>query len=323
MLIDRLRYACLCLALSVWGCSTPTEPLEPGFGEARVFPTHREVDLNFVSEDGAVLSGTLYLPLSTGPHPAIVFHFGFGEWTRARFDNSAIPAWTNAGIAVLSYDKRGVGRSQGACCPWKEPGYYALLATDVMAAVRIVRTHSNVDAGRVGVWGFSEGGYVVPIAATRADDEIAFSIIGSGPGVTQREELLYSYLIGEDRGCQPSGLSEEEIYDIIDGGKLDFDPIPFIDGSGFDPIPIIKQMTNPGLWVYGDLDTSVPVQRSMENLEQIRNEFDKDFTIIVLENANHSWVEGGAMCQESGRFVDALTPIFGWLLPRLFPGGVP
>jgi len=306
------------LVISSCNSESPLDPVPVGFGEERIFPTHREIDVGFASDDGTVLAGTLSLPLNSGPHPAILFHFGFGEWSRARYESSAIREWVNEGIAVLSYDKRGVGLSGGECCPWQEIGYFPLLAQDILSGIQLITTHQDIDASRVGVWGFSEGGWVVPITGASAPNQIAFVIIGSGPAVNHREELLYSFLTGDDQQCQPTGLSDEEIWEIIDSGGPNPDPVPFIQGTGFDPLPFIENMTQPSLWVYGDLDTSVPVARSIENLEQVRKERSLDLSVVVLENANHSWVEGGAMCQETGQFVDALTPIFAWLLPRLF-----
>lgn len=43
-----------------------------------------------------------------GPGPAVVFHFGSNRWTRAPYDGTGIPLWVANGVAVLSYDKRGV-----------------------------------------------------------------------------------------------------------------------------------------------------------------------------------------------------------------------
>jgi uncharacterized protein len=287
-------------------CGTPTEPHSPGFGEERVYETHRELDVWWNSE-GAVLAGTLHLPLAPGPYPAVVFHFGSTEWTRAPFDGTGIPLWVAHGIAVLSYDKRGVGESQGTCCPWKDPDYFPLLANDLVTAARMIRTLADIDAARVGLFGFSQGGWVVPTAAAAATGEIAFTIIGSGPAVPLSEELLYSGLTGDDQ-CTPTGLSEDEIERRLDEATP----------SGFDPAPYLERMEAPGLWVYGDRDTSIPVNRSIANLERIASDFGKDFTIVVLP-VNHEWIVNGAMCQSTGETIDP-DVLFDWLVPRVEPG---
>src|SRR6056297_566209 len=64
-------------------------------------------EIEFYSDD-IKLSGTLYLPETDGPFPALVFVHGSGAETR---DNSAYSAkWLSSlGYAVLTYDKRGTG----------------------------------------------------------------------------------------------------------------------------------------------------------------------------------------------------------------------
>lgn len=299
--------ACVAFAYlaSLLGCSgvPPTAPHALGFGEERVSATHREVDVWWESE-GSVLAGTLYLPLEPGPHPAIVFHFGSTKWTRALYGGTGIPLWIARGIAVLSYDKRGVGDSEGTCCPWQDPDYFPLLANDLVTAVRMIRSHPHIDSARVGLFGFSQGGWIVPTAAAAAPGEIAFTIIGSGPAVPLSEELLYSSLTG-DAQCKPTGLPADEIERQLEAA------IP----SGFDPAPYLEQMQAPGLWVYGSLDTSIPVDRSIANLQRIAAAFDKDFTIVELP-VNHEWIVNGAMCQSTGQTIDP-NVLFNWLLPRV------
>jgi pimeloyl-ACP methyl ester carboxylesterase len=70
--------------------------------------------------------------------------------------------------------------------------------------------------------------------------------------------------------------------------------------GGFDPEPFLEAMDVPGLWIFGGLDLSVPVDRSVRNLERIRDEFGKGFTSVVIPDLNHSWVRDGTVCQQEG-----------------------
>lgn len=291
----------LTIALSL-KCKGPSEP-DLGFDEERLFSDHKEVDVFYESSDGTILGGTLFLPIAPGPHPAIVFHFGSGHWTRVDYSGSGVPNWIGQGIAVLSYDKRGVGQSGGECCPLDFP----LLANDILSGLHMLQTHADIDSKNIGIWGFSQGGWIVPIAAASSPEDVAFTIIGSGPTVTVGEESLYSQLTGDDLQCTPTGLSQEEIDRRLEAAGP----------SGFNPIPFLENMSNPGLWLYGANDTSVPVKQSIAILEDVRDSFQKNFTFIVFQNANHCLIEGGIMCQTEGPFVDALTPTFEWLSLRL------
>jgi hypothetical protein len=287
------------------GCHATTGPVPLGFGREIEFSTHREVDVGFESAGGIVLAATLILPKAHGSYPAIVMHFGSDRWTRATYDSSHLAFWIDNGIAVLTYDKRGVGRSQGTCCPWRNPTYFPLLAQDVIAGVRTVKQHPEINGPYVGAWGFSQGGWIVPMAASLAPGEIAWMILGSGPAVSVGEELLYGSLTGDDV-CQPTGLPADDIERQLDAAGP----------SGYDPRPVLAGLPTPGLWIYGALDTSLPVARSAAVLEALRAQ-GRDFTSIVVPRLNHEWILDGAMCQHDGPGGIDGTLITMWLWPRL------
>jgi pimeloyl-ACP methyl ester carboxylesterase len=70
------------------------------------------------------------------------------------------------GVAVLVTDKRGTGGSTGS---WNGLSH-ADWATDVEALLDFLRTQPEIDPGRIGLWGNSEGGYVAPVVAARRPD---------------------------------------------------------------------------------------------------------------------------------------------------------
>ena len=285
------------------GCGESNPVAPPVIGTPRTFSDHVEIDVVYPSAgDGARLAGTVYLPPGPGPFPAIIHHHGSDRWSRSAW-NPFVELWVDNGVAVLSYDKRGVGKSEGRCCPWKDPGYFQLLASDLIGGVRALQRLPEIDPQRIGLYGFSQGGWVVPTAAAMAPDEVAFIHLGSGPAVSLGEELLYSELTGDD-DCVPSGLSEQFIE-----GELDR-----AGPTGFDPLPFLERVAVPGLWQYCADDTSIPVQRSIANLTRIRDAGGKDFTIELYPNCNHLFIRGGAMCEQSDRpRVDWWTSAIRWL----------
>ncbi len=173
-------------------------------------------------------------------------------------------------------------------------------------------THAEVHPAGAGLWGFSQGGWIVPLAAAILRDFVAFTVIGSGPTVSLGEELLHRALTG-DPDCVPSGLSAAEIERRLDSAGP----------SGFDPRASLETMTAPGLWIYGALDTSVPAARSVRILEDLRDRLAKDFTAVVLPRLNHTWILDGAMCQVDGPGGIDGALIADWLFPRLRARGVP
>jgi dipeptidyl aminopeptidase/acylaminoacyl peptidase len=253
-------------------CNTPT----PRFEETQAHGDHSEVGVHFTCE-GATQAATVYLPAGSGPHPAVVWVHGNGPQTRLRYGPGVTGALVQAGIAILSYDKRGVGDSQGVCCPGDQ-GHFNLLAADAMGAVNALRALPGVNPSQVGLIGASQAGWIVPIAAARSPN-VAFTAVVDGPTVTQGEERLYSVLTGEEGGGG-GVLSKQAInYRLKQAGP-----------SGFDPLPFLQNMRAPGLWLYGGEDRSIPVDQSRAILERLKSA-GKDFTVITFPDAGHGLLD--------------------------------
>jgi pimeloyl-ACP methyl ester carboxylesterase len=253
-------------------CTSPNAT----FGDASDLGTHREVAVHFTCEETA-LAGTLYLPNGSGRPPAVVWVHGSGEQPRLNYGPVVAPL-VEDGVAVFSYDKRGVGESEGACCT--SPGEYDLVAADADGAVNAVRSHPEIDPNKVGLYGASEAGWVVPLADSRLAKPVAFTALVDGPAVTTGEEEVWSDAAGEeDEGPLTAEKKAEATQKLQEAGP-----------SGFDPAPLIEQMSTPGLWLYGGADKSIPTGRSVEILTRMK-QAGKDFTIVVFPNAGHGLVD--------------------------------
>jgi pimeloyl-ACP methyl ester carboxylesterase len=161
-----------------------------------------EIDAEF--QDGAThLAGTILLPRTPGPHPAVVVLGGSDRSARGPGKQRLAQVLVDGGIAALLYDSPGTGRSSGN----------ALLQTRVdraregVAAMEYLRSVDGIDPSRVGICGGSEGAGVALMAAA-LDPAAAFSIaISGGFGLTMME--LSRYRI--DAMGLRRGLSDEDI----------------------------------------------------------------------------------------------------------------
>jgi len=141
--------------------------------------------------DSIKLAGTLTIPPTKGPHPAVIMITGSGPQNRDEelfgFKPFKIIAdhFTRKGIAVLRYDDRGVGGSTGSTMESTSADF----ASDVLAAVRYLKARSDIDGRYIGLCGHSEGGIVAPLAASQSKD-IAFIICIAGTGVNGQEIIL-------------------------------------------------------------------------------------------------------------------------------------
>jgi uncharacterized protein len=129
------------------------------------------IDTEF-NVNGVKLVGRLVLPKSGGQTAIVVLVHG-SETDSAR-DFYALQRLLPAdGVGAFVYDKRGTGASGG-----KYTQDFSLLADDAVAAMREARRLAGARAGRIGYQGTSEGGWVAPLAATRAN--VDFVIVGYG-----------------------------------------------------------------------------------------------------------------------------------------------
>ncbi|MBI5014031.1 MAG: alpha/beta fold hydrolase [Deltaproteobacteria bacterium] len=120
-------------------------------------------DIEFRTEDGVTLRGWLYQPdRSKGPVPAIVMAHGYSATKEMYLDKFA-EVFCAAGMAVLVYDNRNLGASDGEprqhIDPWRQ-------VSDYRDAITFAGSLPGVDKARIGVWGSSySGGHVLVVAA--------------------------------------------------------------------------------------------------------------------------------------------------------------
>ena len=180
---------------------------------------------------GITLAGTLTLPESGAPHPAVVMITGSGPQNRDEelfgFKPFHLIAdhLTRNGIAVLRFDDRGVGGSTGSVSEATTEDF----ARDVLAAVDFLKNRSDIDPERIGLIGHSEGGIVAPLASSMSDD-VAFMVLMAGTSVSGAEILI-------EQGAlimRASGATEADMEKQIAFQKRTFEAIR--SGDGWDEL---------------------------------------------------------------------------------------
>ncbi len=157
--------------------------------EAEPLP-YDEEEVTFHNAD-ITLAGTLTLPRTGAPHPAVVMITGSGPQNRDEelfgFKPFQVIAdhLTRNGVAVLRYDDRGVGGSTGSVSQSTSEDF----AADVIAAVDLLQNRKDIHPDRIGLIGHSEGGIVAPLAASQSDD-IAFMVLMAGTSVSGAEIMF-------------------------------------------------------------------------------------------------------------------------------------
>jgi alpha-beta hydrolase superfamily lysophospholipase len=234
-------------------------------------------DITFSSE-GILLAGTLFSP--THPHAAIVLVHGSGQEKRM---HQFAERLANEGIAVFTYDKRGVGASGGTYAG-PEVGTnnvdfmnLSLLAKDASAAVNKLQ-EVGMDLP-VGLLGFSQAGWVIPIAAT-LNPSVDFMVLFSGPTIASLEQLRFQFHTNGDTNYWENH-SEAEAREHIknDPDRFQFTPT--------DPKHSLTDLDIPGLWLYGAKDIQVPAQLCIEQLTTLKSQ-GKPFDYHLYPDLGHN-----------------------------------
>ena len=244
------------------------------------------------------LSGTLILPANI-PNPpiAVLVH---GDGPQDRYSDSGylplINLMLDEGIGVYTWDKPGVGNSEGN---WLLQSMQDR-TIEAINAINTVKSQSNVDADKVGFIGFSQAGWVVPAAERQSDP--AFSIL-VGPAVNWKAQGRYF----SRRRLEGLGLSEREIesqLDVIErndqqtfGNGLTSTDLPdgmhpdrfsfIVTNFKADATEAVSEMTGNLLAVWGEHDLNVDPIAEPLAFKAALSTSQAERQVLVIPEATH------------------------------------
>ena len=234
-------------------------------------------NVTFKSE-GVSLAGTIYIPKK--PQAAIVIVHGSDQVPRMIKFAELL---SKNDILVLTYDKRGVGESGGVYAG-PEVGTnnisrdnLNLLAKDASAAVNTIhKENKNLPIGLVG---FSQAGWIIPIAANK-NKLIEFMVLFSAPTVTTLEQLRFQFYT-DGRTDFWENHTEADAREHI---KNDPDRYQF---TSTNPKIALSNLSIPGLWLFGGKDIQIPVKLCIEHLNKLKVQ-GKPFEYKLFSTLGHN-----------------------------------
>jgi len=333
---------------------TPAKPY-PYAEEEVVFPN---------AKAGTSLAGTLTLPRGQGPFAAAILLAGSGPLDRDEADSGHRPFLiladhlTRKGIAVLRYDKRGIGKSTGNY----DNATTADFASDAEAALAFLKSRKQIDARKIGIIGHSEGALIAPMLASRSSD-VAWIVMLAGPATSgEQTMLLQSDLITRAGGMTDEQVAkslefdkqsyllvrqekdrsslENKLGELVKASDLGPEMAPaflqrqihwtsspwfryFLD---YDPVPALQKTKCPVLALSGEKDLQVPPK---ENLPLIKKALgdggNKDFEAVDLPGLNHLFQHCQTGLPTEARAIEetfapeALAAISAWVLKHTAP----
>jgi len=267
--------------------------------------------------DRDTIFGKLILPKKKvkNGYPVILFVHGSGPEDYSS-SNLYRPLWerfTEAGFACFSWDKPGVGSSQGN---WFQQSIEDR-AEIVLEAYHFLEQHEKIDRNKIGLWGISQAGWVIPkVTETRIP---AFAIVVSGPVTTAMDQEIYRLRSNlQANGFKPAAVDSAVTYtnqvkELVGGQRpfVDFDALQkearkhgwssfVITGDeGIyqylkvilkgDQAPNIENLTCPVLAIWGENDLLVPSVASSEHYRNTMKKIgNKKATVVIVPQADHT-----------------------------------
>ena len=298
--------------------ATSTAALTPADPDPTPAPIEVE-EITFQSDD-FTLVGDLQIPGVEGQYPVIIMVHGGGQSNRtdSRHYRPLMERFLRAGYAVFSWDKPGTGESTGELA--YDSDVISQRASILVAAIELLKEHPAIDAERIGVWGLSQGGYVMPMALTMSDD-IAFMIVVSGPAMDSYDQG--AYLVGQLVACE--GGSQEQA-DLVQQQVSRFEKattyqeyvenlVPLNENAiladlgiymevqaedewepedrdrlgFFNPIEVIEQTTIPVLAFFAERDRQVdPYQGAQAYEEALQKAGNQNFRVELIPGVGHN-----------------------------------
>ncbi|MCK8143162.1 alpha/beta hydrolase [Flavobacterium sp. I-SCBP12n] len=189
------------------------------------------------------------------------------------------------GIAVLTYDKRGVGESGGVYVGPSvgtnniDTTNLNLLSDDANEAVKAFRTFLKNKKTSIGLVGFSQAGWIIPITASK-NPQIEFMVLFSCPTITTLEQLRFQFYTNGNNSFWENHTEADAREHI----RNDPDKYQFV---ATDPKISLNTLSIPGLWLFGEKDIQIPVKLCIEQLNTFKVQ-GKPFEYTLFSKLGHN-----------------------------------
>lgn len=230
--------------------------------------------------DGVTLAGSILIPKKY--FAAVVIVHGSDPVKR---EMEFAQRLAKEGIAVLTYDKRGVGESGGVYVGPTvgtnniDTTNLNLLSKDANAAVTTFKTYLKNKKTPIGLIGFSQAGWIIPIAASE-NPLVQFMVLFSCPTITTLEQLRFQFYTNGNTKFWDNHTEAEAREHI----KNDADRYQF---TATDPKTSLNTLSIPGLWLFGEQDIQIPVQLCIEQLNTFKIQ-GKPFEYTLFPSLGHN-----------------------------------
>jgi len=307
---------CRCLLIALLAAFFRADRSESGEKDKPPPKPAKQAEARLEVKSGT-LHGVIDLPKGDGPFPVMVLLAGSGPTDRdgnqPKLKNDCLKALgqglAEKGIAVLRYDRRGIGKS-AAAQPKEDDFRFEMLAEDAAAWVKQLRKDARFT--KVGIMGHSEGSLVGILAAKEAKVDAFVALAGAGRAapIILREQLTKN--LSKDW----KEKSDKIIDELVAGRTVAevpkelaslFRPSvqPYIISMfKYDPAKELSKLEVPVLVVQGTTDFQITVEDAKRLAAAC-----KDAKLCIIEGMNHVLKSAKAPLEQVVSYSDPKMPL--------------
>ena len=264
----------------------------------------QKIEVSFESS-GKMLSGSLYVPSSPPPYDVVFFIHGDGPSDRTLGGgyNFLINHLLEEGIACFSYDKAGVGKSEGNWLDQTMKDRSQELEDGLKAL------QDTVAIKKKGLLGFSQGGWVIS-EFSKAGGQADFIVLVGGAIDWMDQHMYYERKVAkkrdysqEETNAYLNYVKTYDTYILKDDYKAYVDYVSKFDydtpmsqdrfrfahmNSDANAIAGIKTIKSPFLGLFGQNDQNVDVQESYKVYDETFKAMGKEnYKLHIFSGATH------------------------------------
>jgi pimeloyl-ACP methyl ester carboxylesterase len=302
-------------------------------------------NVHFTNHSDKKLGGTLFLPQKSNGI-ALVWIHGSGGQDRngyAGIIRLFADVLTRQGYTILTYDKQGVGVSEGN---WASLSF-KYLAQDALAGIEFLKKRADLKLKKIGLAGSSQAGWVIAKAIEQAKKNVDFALLigAAGSGISVIEQNLYNTKV--QMGCTGQ-FSDVQIENALLQQRLFFEYIQnkqnpqtldsltlllnrdstlrdwlFPSSRGinfdnrnqwytaleldFDPLSIWGIFDRPAFMLFSAFDDSTPTDIVVSKIKTLNN---AQIKTAIIPNAQHIGLETDALCKNDIAGLQRFHPQF-------------
>jgi hypothetical protein len=313
----KLIFPFLVVALLLPACTKQPQP-------ARI------EEITFQSGESSLV-GDLRTPAGFGPFPLVIFVHGDAPKANRTMFGMYLPIMErmlNGGYAVFSWDNPGAGESTGgASSSYSRTKQHAQIVLD---AIETMKTYPGIDPNRIGMWGVSMAGWVMP-RVLMASDDVAFMICQSCGSMSGHDEFVYLNVSQTYCGGVPeedasqlkillAELNKARTFETYEGylqyreilgdlAALRSVTVPDTmisevfwqandaDSMAWSPVHVFEKVRIPVLAIWGERDTKVdPIRGAYAYRDALEQAGNSNYRIEVIPGADHTLVPSETGC---------------------------